>query len=201
MVDDGEIGPVGPPRSPAPFSSQPKKDIQHHAEKIHSMIGYAAKEPKSFEKTFLNIAILMHFEEKNILTPDEHRHLAEELRSLGESIHDGSVRINDLEEALEKMVEDAKYRNPKAKILAGIIELEHLITIHPPHGEPTSFDAFQKVLYPLLQLIEKDLKRIQTTAIFKELETVKHEILNSDVHPGQALDHLKASIDHLLRSV
>lgn len=201
MVHNGGMDPTRP-KEPMPKESKhlDNKELKQHAEHIHSTIGYAAKDPKSFEKTFLNIAILMHLEEKRILTNAEECQLIEDFRSVRDGMNDGSMRIPDVSLYLEKMVEDAKYRNPKARILALIIELEHLICINPPNNqEGKSLQELEGYMNPIIEDLKQNLSNIQMTMIHKEFEEELFYLKEKRGDVSLALKNLKQKCEEIFK--
>ncbi len=176
------------PRSPKKQKSQ---ELTQHAIELSNTIGYATQNPQNYESTFLNLAILMHLEEKGILSDSEEKKTIEKINHLKECLHDASLKIKDVSEIIQKIVEDIQYHNPKAKIVSLLIELENLIAINPLNGhDPKSIEEFQNHVAPLFMLLENSLSSIQIIAIHQELKEIK-ELIIDGTRPKDALEKLK----------
>ena len=202
MVHIDGLGPSMPDPGQNPSDRHISTEVKCLSERIYITIGYSLRDPKEYEKTFLNLAILMHFEEKEILSEIEHRDLAEELKNIRDSLGDGSFRIHESIDALQRLVDETSYKNPKAKILASLIELEHILCIQPQKDDlPSYLEDFQSVIAPVLDLINQNLTSIQSTLIYQDMEGLKEEIASGDIGMNDALERVKITIEETIRKI
>lgn len=199
MLESEGINPSSAPSNSEENSSPQEEGLQYHAALIHTTIGYVAKEPKEFEKTFLDIAILMHMEEQEILQPKESLDITEEFCRIKEGIYDGSVKISEIPKTIERLVDEIKESNQKAGMVASIIELEHLICVYPPHGQSArDFEEFHQYVSPIFEALKKSIKSDFMNRIHKEIEEIKF-FLSERGSIAEALEKLQDCKDLVLR--
>lgn len=193
------------PIDPSSYASRPYEDpyftqrdgLQHHAEMIYTMIGYAVSNPKEFERTFLDLSILMHMEEKNILTQNERSLVTSSLKTMQESIYDGSTKLQEIPGKLSALVHEAKKNNPKAEVIASLVELEHLICVAPPHKQTArDFQEFRDYAAPIFLSLKHASASSAISKLQEEIEEIKFFLSErGSIH--EALDQLQNCQDLL----
>ncbi len=200
MLNHNGIGPTPPHSSSSlPREEPDEKGLRYYASSIHTTIGYVVKKPKDYERTFLDLAILMHMEERGVLSDEEISKITEEFQRLKEGLYDGSVKIDELPGSIDRLVQDTKKHNLKAEVISSIVELEHLICIYPPHGqEPRDLHEFNTYMEPIASTLTQSISPKLLQKLQKEIDEIKFFLSERGSIP-EAFDKLADCKDLILR--
>lgn len=177
------------------LQKQLKKELKTITEQLYAMIGYISKEPKREEKTFQLLSTLMCLVDSGFLSPEEEQRCIEEMSDITDQLNGGEIRINDhhFSDWIKFAIQHIQDSNAKAHVLSATIDLEYLLSIHPPPEITAVDNAYcEELLNPFIQKIGQDqLQAYEIKPIAKNLESIKEDIINNPAYLASHLEHLK----------